>query len=66
MKYLKLFETEANAIYDNSEEKLYDAPGIGYVVESDRVVLADYELGDKYYIDSNLEPQLYIEEYPVN
>ena len=51
MKYLKLFEQSEDAIYNESSDTVYDAPGVAYIKDVDKVIYAPFELNQKYYID---------------
>jgi hypothetical protein len=63
MKYLKLFEKDEDAIYDRTSDTLYDAPGVAYIKDVDKVIYAPFDLNQKYYIDENYNAVLYREAY---
>ena len=63
MKYLKLFERDEDAIYNRTSDTLYDAPGVAYIKDVDKVIYAPFDLNQKYYIDENYNAVLYRESY---
>lgn len=63
MKYLKLFEKDEDAIYNRTSDTLYDAPGVAYIKDVDKVIYAPFDLNQKYYIDENYNAVLYRESY---
>ena len=63
MKYLKLFEKDEDAIYNRTSDTLYDAPGVAYIKDVDKVIYAPFELNQKYYIDENYNAVLYRDAY---
>jgi endonuclease/exonuclease/phosphatase family metal-dependent hydrolase len=63
MKYLKLFGQGEDAIYNESSDTVYDAPGVSYIIGVDKVVYAPFDLNQKYYIDENYDAVLYRESY---
>ena len=63
MKYLKLFERDEDTIYNRTSDTLYDAPGVAYIKDVDKVIYAPFDLNQKYYIDENYNAVLYRESY---
>ena len=63
MKYLKLFEKDEDAIYNRTSDTLYDAPGVAYIIDVDKIIYAPFDLNQKYYIDENYNAVLYRESY---
>jgi hypothetical protein len=59
MKYLKLFNNTNDAIYDGTNSKIYDSPGIVFLSDIDKLVYNNNHHNEKYYIDENLNTILY-------